>query len=212
MMGWPLPPFPGEPRRQPPVGTVAMYLGDIADVADSANPAWDPCRSNDPRAAQSATPGTGAAAVTGDAGAVLLEALDWMVCDGRVLNVSECAALYAVLGTRYGNDGPGTFRLPDLRGTFVRGVDAGAGVDPDVGNRRAPDGSGKDPGVGSLQCDALQVHAHTYVEPIAAGTASSGSAVLGTTKTIDTSPPVDARTSTETRPRNVAVYYIIRYR
>lgn len=217
MIGWtiPHPQAHHDHGPQPPVGTVAMYLGDVAAVTHEANPAWDCCRNNDARPAPVEPPGdtlhsrTGAAG--GDAGGVLLEAQGWMVCDGRPLCVSEAPHLHAVLGTRYGHDGAGTFRLPDLRGVFLRGVDAGAGVDPDIDLRYAPDGT-LDAGVGSLQCDALRTHVHTYTAPVSGGTASSGSGVLSATTTTDTGEPIDTRASTETRPRNVAVYYIIRYR
>ena len=39
-----------------------------------------------------------------------------MPCDGRVLQIQQCAALFALLGTRYGGDGRTTFALPDLKG------------------------------------------------------------------------------------------------
>jgi microcystin-dependent protein len=41
---------------------------------------------------------------------------DWVACDGRLLNISENDALYALLGTTYGGDGVNTFGVPDLRG------------------------------------------------------------------------------------------------
>lgn len=39
-----------------------------------------------------------------------------MFCNGQVLPIATYAALYSVLGTRYGGDGMTTFALPDLRG------------------------------------------------------------------------------------------------
>ena len=42
--------------------------------------------------------------------------VDWLLCDGRLLGISEYEALYSVLGTTYGGDGVNTFALPDLRG------------------------------------------------------------------------------------------------
>ena len=40
----------------------------------------------------------------------------WIVCDGRLLQVTANAALYSLLGTIYGGDGKSTFGIPDLRG------------------------------------------------------------------------------------------------
>jgi len=53
----------------------------------------------------------------------------FLKCNGATLNKTTYASLFAVLGTTYGGDGVSTFKLPDLRGSFIRGFDDGAGVD-----------------------------------------------------------------------------------
>lgn len=40
---------------------------------------------------------------------------DWALCDGRLLQINQNQALYALLGTTYGGNGTTTFGLPDLR-------------------------------------------------------------------------------------------------
>lgn len=45
----------------------------------------------------------------------------WAFCDGRLLQIRDNNALYAVLGIIYGGDGTTTFALPDLRGKVVIG-------------------------------------------------------------------------------------------
>lgn len=40
----------------------------------------------------------------------------WLPCDGRLLQVQQNQALFALLYNRYGGDGKTTFALPDLRG------------------------------------------------------------------------------------------------
>ncbi len=40
----------------------------------------------------------------------------WAFCDGRLLNINQYTALYALLGTTHGGNGTTTFALPDLRG------------------------------------------------------------------------------------------------
>jgi len=39
----------------------------------------------------------------------------WAMCDGQVLPIDSNAALYSILGDRYGGDGTSTFALPDLK-------------------------------------------------------------------------------------------------
>ncbi len=39
----------------------------------------------------------------------------WLLCDGRLLASEAYAALFALLGARFGGDGVATFALPDLR-------------------------------------------------------------------------------------------------
>lgn len=47
----------------------------------------------------------------------------WLFCNGDVVSRTTYAALFAAIGTRYGaGDGSTTFKLPDLRGIFVRGA------------------------------------------------------------------------------------------
>lgn len=60
----------------------------------------------------------------------------WLLCDGAPygrssLDPSPEPNLFAVIGTTYGaGNGLTTFNVPDLRGVFVRGLDAGRGIDP----------------------------------------------------------------------------------
>jgi microcystin-dependent protein len=52
----------------------------------------------------------------------------FMPCDGRLLPISQYAALYSLLGTTYGGDGHATFGLPDLRGRFPLGANSDASL------------------------------------------------------------------------------------
>jgi microcystin-dependent protein len=42
--------------------------------------------------------------------------VEWLLCDGSLLQISQYNALYAAIGTTYGGDGSTTFAIPDLRG------------------------------------------------------------------------------------------------
>jgi hypothetical protein len=53
----------------------------------------------------------------------------WMQCDGRELSTTTYAKLFEVLQYRFGGAGA-VFKLPDLRGEFIRSVDSGRGIDP----------------------------------------------------------------------------------
>lgn len=55
----------------------------------------------------------------------------FLICDGSAVSRTTYADLFAVIGTTYGaGNGSTTFNLPDLRGEFIRGADAGRGIDP----------------------------------------------------------------------------------
>ena len=149
-----------------------------------------------------------------------------MLCDGRELAASAYPALHAVLGRAWGGSESGaTFRLPDLRGRFVRGVNYDADGpmrDPEAGVRAASASGGNEGNeVGTLQEDAAGPHTHPLVGAADAVGQGLGAEVLRffATKIPDIEAPmvrnegaVQAGAGTETRPRNVAVNWIIRVR
>lgn len=57
----------------------------------------------------------------------------YLVCDGSLISNTSYPDLFAVIGFTYGGDFNTQFALPDLRGQFVRGWDAGRGLDPSRG-------------------------------------------------------------------------------
>jgi microcystin-dependent protein len=86
----------------------------------------------------------------------------WLLCDGSAIGRAQYAALFLAIGTAHGEgDGTTTFNLPDYRGYFLRGVDMGAGRDPDAASRTVPNpGGNSGDAVGSVQNDQLQSHKH----------------------------------------------------
>lgn len=42
--------------------------------------------------------------------------LDWALCNGQLLPISQYEALFTLIGTTYGGDGQTTFALPNLQG------------------------------------------------------------------------------------------------
>lgn len=190
------------------IGTVLPFAGQVNPVNRSANSVWSnlPCGPTQPAEAKESQ----------DAPVLHIESDGWMLCDGRYLSAAAYPELYAVIGTLYGTRTVGNetqFAIPDYRGLFLRGFDAGSGSDPDAGSRTAPGGDHVANVVGSIQCDSFQTHTHQYNITQPAGIASQGQAAATTaTSTATTAPDKPARVSSETRPRNVAVNYVVKFR
>jgi microcystin-dependent protein len=54
--------------------------------------------------------------------------VNWALCAGQLMSISQNTALFALLGTMYGGDGVTTFALPDLRGRVPLGAGQGLGL------------------------------------------------------------------------------------
>lgn len=126
----------------------------------------------------------------------------WLKANGAAVSRTAYADLYAAIGTRFGaGDGINTFNLPDLRGEFIRGWDDGRGVD-----------SGR--ALGSAQGQLIESHDHgmdpykqvnaNILQPVTGGAELSSVGVGGTVRT-------KATGGSETRPRNVALLYCIKF-
>lgn len=139
----------------------------------------------------------------------------WLHCDGTLLSQAEYQELWNSIGTNFGANPPdGQFYLPDLRGRFIRGVDDGIGRDPDLNLRTdMQSASTQSATVGSVQSHAFQDHAHTYqIFPVPASEGIAGGSywAYGSASTGLASASGSA-TSTETRPTNAYLYFIIKY-
>lgn len=186
------------------IGTVCAFAGQLNTFSGDANNIW--------RGSSCCSQNARAGVANNDVPTSYVEAHGWMFCDGRVLDQKVYPELFAVIGYLYGKNGQ-LFNLPDYRGMFLRGVDAGSGMDPDASSRLAPAGNGTSSGIGSFQCDALQMHTHSYQSVQLAAPAQAGKAAGQTSSDTSTSAPEKpAQLSTETRPKNIAVNYIIKYR
>lgn len=54
--------------------------------------------------------------------------VQWAMCEGQFLPISQNDALFSLLGTIYGGDGVNTFALPDLRGRVPIHMGQGPGL------------------------------------------------------------------------------------
>ncbi|TAL29459.1 MAG: tail fiber protein [Spirochaetes bacterium] len=150
----------------------------------------------------------------------------WFICDGREVSRfkeggTEFADLFLAIGVIWGvGDGSLTYNLPDLRGVFLRGSNTvihGAGTRTDnysdedfAGRTWANDMQRNDEGVGSFEMDELEAHTHEQVFPTAVrfcGDTSCGGKYGGLISTTITS----STGGRETRPKNAAINYIIKY-
>jgi microcystin-dependent protein len=150
----------------------------------------------------------------------------WLKCNGDAVSRTTYSTLFAAIGTTHGDgDGATTFTLPDLRGEFVRGLDDSRGVD----TGRA---------LGSTQGDSNKSHTHgfsgstnttgAHSHSVQTYTGTGGLGHLVEQDTADTSTgfhntssagnhdhtfsgTTGASGNTETRPRNVALLYCIKY-
>lgn len=56
--------------------------------------------------------------------------VNWALCQGQILPLSQNTALFSLLGTHYGGNGQSTFGLPDFRGNAACAVGNGPGLTP----------------------------------------------------------------------------------
>ena len=137
------------------------------------------------------------------------------ICDNSTVAIASFAKLNENMGGAWGTDGT-NINLPDLRGRFPRGVDDTAGNDPDKATRTAANvGGNTGNAVGSVQGDAMQGHFHSYQQSVGTSAGGVGSVVGYTTAGTTGSPVTDGtngtpRTSSESRPKNANVYFVIR--
>lgn len=200
----------------PPIGSMMPYAGEITAESEAA-----------------------------------LKAQGWLPCDGRALRATdpatgqatEYAKLFAIIRENYGagyEEGAvdkagkkGDFNLPDVRGRFLRGVDAGTARDPDRAKREAMrHGGNSGDEVGSVQSDDFESHDHGasghnaksvfWSAPIGVAEMKRGFTPGGdfydngqngvSRGGQPVNVTVEARGGHETRPVNISVNWIIRYK
>jgi hypothetical protein len=105
----------------------------------------------------------------------------WLICNG------QSTAPYPALQVYYPSN------LPDLRGEFVRGLDQGRYVDPGRG-------------ILSFQAQDIQPHSHPYGGLQEQGY-TGGNPILATGGTVASTSLTG---NTETRPRNIALLFLIK--
>lgn len=128
----------------------------------------------------------------------------YLLCNGQEVSRTTYSDLFAAIGTTYGSTSGTTFKVPDLRGEFIRGFDAGRGID-----------SGRI--FGSFQVDEFKTHEHkmqgsTYgYDTNKYGVYSASNYAVVTKVLRQKGTTIENGGGVETRPRNIAMNYIIKY-
>ena len=161
---------------------------------------------------------------------------DYLECNGAAVSRTTYAALFAVISTTYGaGNGSTTFNLPDLRGEFVRGWDHGRGIDSgrSIANSQGGQNEAHTHGDGSLSGSTNNPGDHYHLQAHMAGNGPYGvvsqtfqyhvpandngpqprsktSSAGGHTHTVSISGSTASSGGNETRPRNIAMMYIIK--
>ena len=77
----------------------------------------------------------------------------WLACDGSTYNINNFQALFAIVGVQFGGNGSTNFKVPDLRGIVL------TGVDPATNGFTTPGASGGSETV-MLTTDTIPAHNH----------------------------------------------------
>ena len=151
----------------------------------------------------------------------------YLKCNGAAVSRTTYADLFNEIGTAFGaGDGSSTFNVPDLRGEFVRGWDDSRGVDSGRNFATTQSSQNKqhnhsasatstvsDPGHNHVYIDQ-QAHNEGY-RPWKAGDNDCGQRNKNTSNaftgiSVSTSVSVANDGGNESRPRNIAMMYIIK--
>jgi microcystin-dependent protein len=132
----------------------------------------------------------------------------FLECNGASISRTTYAALFAGIGTVFGTGiGTTSFNIPNLRGEFIRGWDNGRGID-----------SGRV--FGSAQSDLIKRHYHNTVAGDYGGFNDYTNAQAQTNPGDFSQSGFDTRNTgsdgvnalgTETRPRNIALMFCIKF-
>lgn len=125
----------------------------------------------------------------------------WLECDGSAIP-SQYTALIALIGSY----------TPDLRGEFIRGWDNGAGIDSGrtLGSSQSSDNLSHTHTVTDLgHSHSITTYQYAASSSSYVGRASGGSAGTAYTNSATTGISINSDGGTESRPRNVALMYII---
>jgi microcystin-dependent protein len=89
--------------------------------------------------------------------------LGWLVCDGRLLDREEHAALFEVIGTSFGSTNSSNFRTPDFRGRVFGGLNVPGNSNNAFSARNLGDATGAE--THTLTVNEIPSHNHGITDP-----------------------------------------------
>jgi microcystin-dependent protein len=147
----------------------------------------------------------------------------YLKCNGAAVSRTTYADLFAEIGTAFGaGNGSSTFNLPDLRGEFVRGWDDSRGVDSGRNFGTAQSDQNKQHNHSATSTVTDPGHNHVYIDqqahnegyrPWKAGDNDCGQRNKNTSNAftgISVSTSIGNDGGNESRPRNIAMMYVIK--
>ncbi len=160
----------------------------------------------------------------------------YLECNGATVSRTTYAALFAVIGTQYGSTNSSNFKVPDLRGEFVRGFDNGRNADSgrSIGSSQGSQNASHNHSASASSTAGAHSHALNYqrkqVEDTGTafvtdirregGDGDGGSTTFtnntnsgfmnNATVSVSTSVSISNQGGNESRPRNVAMMYVIK--
>ena len=147
----------------------------------------------------------------------------YLKCNGAAVSRTTYADLFAEIGTAFGaGDGSSTFNVPDLRGEFVRGWDDSRGIDSGRNFGTAQSDQNKQHNHSATSTVTDPGHNHVYIDqqahnegyrPWKAGDNDCGQRNKNTSNAftgISVSTSIANDGGNESRPRNIAMMYVIK--
>ena len=148
----------------------------------------------------------------------------YLECNGQSVSRTTFAALFAIIGTQYGASNSSTFKVPDLRGEFIRGFDNGRGVDSGRSVASSQSDQNKQHNHSASSSSSVSDPGHTHTANYGQGNLVSSGGAFGlrdsgtanrinsnnTGISVSTSTSIGNDGGNETRPRNIAMMYVIK--
>jgi hypothetical protein len=138
----------------------------------------------------------------------------WLLCDGKGYDKTAYPELFEAIAVNWGTDGS-LFRVPDLRGVFLRGVNGSAAdslADPEPNKRiNRYDGGRTENNVGSYQKDTFASHLHNFGLFLSEGRGTASNHCYTSYPTPNSKLMTEETGGSETRPVNAYVNYIIKF-
>jgi microcystin-dependent protein len=125
--------------------------------------------------------------------------VNWMLCQGQLMPISQNTALFSLLGTNFGGNGVNIFGIPNL----VNTIPVGAGTAAPSG--LTPYAPGETGGVNQVSLTAEQGAAHTHAAQTAGARYTADTATPSNTQVLAKAVACKPYTPAASSPKTVAM-------